>query len=58
MSLDAQYIATGHYARIKHEEINGKRIYSLHEGYDNQKISHISFVNYHNFNLVRHYFHG
>lgn len=37
MSLDAQYIATGHYARIKHEEINGKRIYSLHEGYDNQK---------------------
>ena len=37
MSLDAQHIATGHYARIKHEEINGKRIYSLHEGYDNQK---------------------
>ena len=23
--------------RIKHEEINGKKIYSLHEGYDNQK---------------------
>ena len=37
IGLDADYIATGHYARIKCKVENNKKVYSLHQGHDNEK---------------------
>lgn len=37
MSLGADYIATGHYARITHETINKKTISTLYKGVDENK---------------------
>ncbi len=37
MDLNADYVATGHYCRKAEEEINGKKIYSLLSGQDNNK---------------------
>jgi tRNA-specific 2-thiouridylase len=37
MDLNADYVATGHYCRKAEQEINGKKIYSLLSGQDNNK---------------------
>ena len=37
MDLNADYVATGHYCRKAEQEINGKKIYSLLAGQDNNK---------------------
>ena len=56
LSLGADYVATGHYCRKGEIEVDGKKVYQLLAGKDDNKDQSYFYANYHKSNSVKRFF--